>query len=659
MTQRGDVYYPQCWVRLRLRFEDFVRAAPPDRSPAVPDTDPVDYGFVLIDEKIIPTNCSVTRNSYRNADEARITIPYGRLPIDPRWLRACAVQVFMGTLDPGEYARGIGPIYGESRTTLIPESETEIEDAELSSIQLVDGELVRTTKDGTTVNVRSNEVFRGYVDDWEASQDGDDAVSITCRDITAVLIDANMPTGGLSGIPKDLAIDEVIREIIVGEPDAQITAPTVGEDYPRRIDARTDSRRLQFQISYLTKKIAKLTAAQAREPTNTAITSEIARLNETLARATVALVQAQEVEATTNAVPILARRYGLPALRGLRVTNATGAPLPTLAQVKGATYFDSKGNAKRSRSGGSNETISYWDFVTDICVGAGFICYFRTPTKADRTGTLPPAELVIDLPKTYYPNDAKNVREFVYGYNVDSVSISRSFTGRNVPTGVAVSAIEADTGEPISTKYPPDPATNRATANAEGLGDRSEYLTILLKDRIPGSLDGRSAQQTLNRIAESIYQQLGRGEFLVNIETTALAGFRENVGTGRADLFQLQAGDPIETALVPSISSGSGVSGAFVTQAGNFEALGLEGRARALVEVYGFSDEAAALAAGASESDKVQRRFYVRTVGIDFDATSGFKFSIEAINYLDARNAVDEELAGADAALELLRRFNP
>ena len=186
---------------------------------------------------------------------------------------------------------------------------------------------------------------------------------------------------------------------------------------------------------------------------------------------------------------------------------------------------------------------------------------------------------MIDLPKTYYPNEATKVREFAYGYNVDSISMSRSFTGRNTPTGVVVSAIEADTGQPISTKYPPIQTTNRATANAEGLGDRAEYTTILLKDRIPGSLNGRTAKQTLDRIAESIYEQLGRGEFVVNIETTALAGYRDNVGTGVADLFQMQAGDPLETAIVPSISD---ASTPYVTQAGNFEALGLRDRARRL-----------------------------------------------------------------------------
>lgn len=627
----GDVYYPQCWVRLQIRFEDYIQLPQPVVTPAIPNTDPVDYGFQLIDEKIIPKQATVTLNSYRNADEATVTIPYGKLPLDPRWIRAATLQVYMGTLEPSEFGEGIGPIYGESQITLIDETPNLI----------IEG-------------TETNEIFRGYVDDWEISQDGDDTIQITARDVSAILIDAEMPTNGLAGIPKLLPLDQVVQQIIVGDAAAQGVPPDRQEERPRRLDSRRDVRRLQIRLDYVTQRISKATAALAQEPTNTALANELARLQTKQAEILSALAVSGSVAAAGDAIPILAQRYGLPSLRGLKVVNNTGEPLPTLAAVKGPTYFDSKGNAKKARSGGSSEKISYWDFITDLCVGAGYICYFRTPTDAAGLGQLPPAELVIDLPKTYYPQAGGEIRTFLYGYNVDSLNVKRQFTGKNIPTGVAVSAIEAATGQTITSRFPPVEQMNRPSASAAGIGDRTEYKTILLKDRIPGSIGGSTAQQTLDRIAESIYQQLSRGEFIVTIETTTLAALGSNIGTGQADMFQLRAGDPIEVQITASDPTGQQPN---VTQAGNFVALGLLERGRKLVEQFGLTPVAAALAATASESELQQEIFYTREVGVNFDSESGFAFTIEAINYVEARNAVDQQIAGINAAQELIESF--
>ena len=110
----GDVYYPSCWVLLRIRFEDYEAVPPPQFTPPIPDTDPVDYGFQLIEKEIVPITCNVTLNSYRNADEARVTLPMGQLPIDPRTIRAATIQIFMGSVKPETWAENMGPLYGES-----------------------------------------------------------------------------------------------------------------------------------------------------------------------------------------------------------------------------------------------------------------------------------------------------------------------------------------------------------------------------------------------------------------------------------------------------------------------------------------------------------------------------------------------------------------
>ena len=638
-------------MRLLLRFEDYVQL-PQLPNPISPPGDPVDYGFVLIDQKIIPSQCSVTLNSYRNADECRVTIPFGRLPIDPRWLRMAAIQVFMGSLQADEFSDGIGPIYGDSQITLIDETPSIIFDG----------------------SATTNEIFRGFVDDWEIVQDGDDAVEITCRDVSAVLIDTEMPTQGLAGIPKQMPTDQVITQILVGEPTAAAVPPDKAEQRPRRLDARRDVRRLQVRLEYVTEQIAKTTVALAKEPLNDALANQLTRLTTKQVGLLEALATSGSVAAEADAIPILAQRYGLPSMRGLSVVNLTGEPLPPIGNVKAATYFDSKGNGKKARSGGGGgKQISYWDFITDICVGVGRICYFRTPVEATPglLGSLPPAELVIDWPKTYYKQDTAEIPTFMYGFNVDALKIQRSFTGSNIPTGVAVSAIDADTGDSISSRFPPQAIINRPTPDNAGTGDRAEYKTIVLQDRIP-AFGGLTAQKVLDDMAESIYEQLSRGEFIVNIETTSLTAFPTGPGgrqlgfgvslpgsevvNSETDMLGLRAGDAINVLVAPSEPD---PEQPMVTQAGNFTALGLLEKGRRLVEVYQFSPVAAALAATASESDSVQTTFYLREMGIDFDATAGFKFSLEAINFLDARNAVEKQIAGIKAAQDLLATFGP
>jgi len=634
----ADVFYPQCWIRLQLRFEDYISVPPPLPQPTF-DGDPVDQGgFVTLDKKIIPISAQVTLNSYRQADEARVTIPYGALPIDPRVLRQATVQIYAGTFEnPQDFADGIGPISGESQLTLIPETGT---------YGLPAGE------DIVLLEETSNEIFRGFIDDWEVSQDGGDTITISARDITAILIDTEMPIDGLAGIPASTPIDEVIKAVVVGDEQAQFLPVDAREQRAGRIDARRDVRRLTYQAGIVAKKLAQLSAQQ---PPSAEVTAEIARLTAKQSAIAANLTAATAQAAAADALPILAKRYGLPGMRGLEVVNATGEELPTIGELKGATWFDSKGNAKKARGGGAKEQISYWDFVTDLCVGVGLICYMRTPIETQGAlGALPPAELVIDLPKTYYKESGQELRRFAYGDNVDSLSVVRNYNGRNVPTGVAVTATEAKTGRSITSRFPELPLTTKAGANPLGTGDRAEYKTVVLQDRIPSD----RAQEVLDRIAESLYEQFGRKEMEIKVSTTSLNAFPSNRGTGTPDMLQLRAGDPVEIVIVPSLPDN--VENTYVTQAGNFWKLSTPERIEALITTYDFDPVIAAQLALAMESDLLQTVFYVREVAVDFQYDSGFKFDIQAINFLDARYAlIRQSVDFLPAAVELAEVFLP
>lgn len=146
-----------------------------------------DQSFKSIGFDIVPYTVTVERNSYRKADECKITFPLRLLPFDPRLIRSATVQVFGGVIDPTTWSDAM-----ESQDQAI----------------LLDD----TQRDGST-----NEIFRGFVDDWEMDLSERDTISITARDLTQFFIDAELPKNSLRNIPKATTLDETLRLLIFGD----------------------------------------------------------------------------------------------------------------------------------------------------------------------------------------------------------------------------------------------------------------------------------------------------------------------------------------------------------------------------------------------------------------------------------------------------------
>lgn len=640
-----NVWYPSCKVRLLVRFEDFL-PTPSLPAPLIPG-EPEAFGgstFDALKFDIVPYDCSVTLNSYREADQASVTIPFKSLPFDPRILRAVGIQIFMGTIDPQAYADGMGALAGQAVQTLVPDSV-----------------------DPTSPSA-ANEVFRGFVDAVEVNQDGDDTVTLECRDQTAIFLDAEVQQQAIAGLPRDLPLDLVISQILIGEATAQTLPqpPPLKWTAAQRQTVRGKRRQLTAALASVGAKLAKLNAAAAatQDPATIAdITAKIVELTARQTELTSLQTAANISETTQEAIPLLAQRFGLPGARGTLVVNETRFnPMPTLAELKGVKYFDSKGTAKKSPTAGARQRINYWDLITDLCVASGFICYVRRPTEALPGGIIPPAELVITEPRTYYaepppltissaPNilavqraaEAQlNLREFAYGYNVNSLVVERNLTGKNAPQHIQVNARIAESGELVSARFPPtdvDPTgavpfpANRAAPSQ--IGDRIEVQTLNYKGEIPEA----RAQEILALVAEKVYEEMSRGEFRVTIETRDLSFLPQNRGKrpAEADIFQLRAGDSIRIGTIsnptPEIEQG------LASQAGIFAAMALPDRIEAFLAL-GLSPVAAIGAASAYENELFQDVYRVRTVGLNFNHNDGIAVQVEAVNYLDARNAL-------------------
>lgn len=176
--------------------------APPGGGPA--STDQSSDGRTQHLGAIIPRTAKWNANGFRKADELKCTIPFFDCPIDPRTIRACAVEMYLGTLNSEEFARGMA---GEVRTSYSGSSQ--------------DGEPLSVVPDtylDAQGRMRTNKRFEGWVDTWEVEvpEDGEPLVQLTCRDNSALLFDQELPPK--LAVDAALPIDKAVATLLSNFP---------------------------------------------------------------------------------------------------------------------------------------------------------------------------------------------------------------------------------------------------------------------------------------------------------------------------------------------------------------------------------------------------------------------------------------------------------
>lgn len=212
-------YQPSWKCRLTVRLEEFNSPAlatkVPGKSPkitngikdensgseAVPDPDhpgrfliraqrPKDVlvpetssdGLTHVIGGVIPKQFDWKQNGFRTADELKLTIRTADLPIDPRCLRAIAVEFYLGTLTPMQFAMGIR---GLTRAAVLSPG------APNASEPL---NIVPDTYVGPRGEDRTNQRFLGWVDKWKAGWSMDEPViELECRDNTQLFMNQLAP----------------------------------------------------------------------------------------------------------------------------------------------------------------------------------------------------------------------------------------------------------------------------------------------------------------------------------------------------------------------------------------------------------------------------------------------------------------------------------
>ena len=621
-------YWVGCKVRLKIRFESNADAfTPPTPSSPTPQTGAESFGsgsiddivqqtaqFIQIGQDIIPTNCTVELNNYRKADTAKMTIQLSRLPFDPRLIRALTVQVFGGVFTPEEWAAGQVPGGNGALLPDIPSDRTGVPDS---------------------FGGYTNELFRGFADKYTITiSDADQTVSIEARDMTGELLDAEIPPNMLEDLPGFLRLDEAIQLLLTGDSLA-------GEE---SIDARFDEERTR-QIGRSRRNLLRQARAKATEAADAKAAGDAAAAAAALVERQALLAQAQAAKAQGAALPPASRRFGMPGFRGLEVVNEVQSsagliePLPTIDEVRPKAWVDSRGASKkgRKRSPGNRQKTAFWDFIQDLVTSAGFIAFLRAPRVSAQQQVA--TELVISNPRTYYREATAagdttppptSTRQFVYGANVEELTLSRNLKGTATPT-IKLQGFDVATGTRYSGIWPPLAKNNRPAPTGDG--DRDEIKIFNLDSVAGGSPD--EIVRTLTRAAASIYEQLSRGDFEVNVRTPVLSALPENLAAGiNGDLFALRPKDPIAVELPAEDPTTGIVSGALIL-ADNSDFARSEQARRAGLDVAD-----ALRYAALSRTEYLQREFRTRTITMVWDTQSGWHISTDAINYLDVSQSV-------------------
>lgn len=505
---------------------------------------------------IVPYACNVERNSYRKADECRITIPLTKMPFDPRVIRSATVQVFGGALDPLEYRAK----FDASKAVTLPDLGP-------------DGE--------------SNQIFSGFVDDWEVEYGDHDVLQVTARDPTSILVDAEIPKNALNGIPKSARLDEVIRRIIDGNPSRKAGAQPTG---------LVAARGLKVVVELLDGE--KMPTLADIKPPNWFDSKKTVKKGKKRSPN-----DAQKMSYWDMITDLCVAAGFICFLRLPTLTNASG-------QADG-------------RGGAACPELVISDPRT----------YYKNSVKFG-------GELV--APDT--------VRKFIYGINVDSLKLRRKFGGVKTPT-IELRSWDTRKGKNLVGRFPRRVVNNKPATSGKGDREEVQVhlLRDIVGPRAQERLD-KAAASIYEQLARGEFEvhiktkalaalprNVDPQDIIITSTTTP-----PNID---ADMFRMLSGDPILVGI-----DRANIDKDQVTEATTFnETLG-PSRSEAMQKV-GIRRDVADSVATAMANDLIQQEFRVQKNIMTWSHTSGWEFEIHAINFLDIRHAVQLDELSVDRPL--------
>lgn len=146
----------------------------------------------------IPAACSVELPGYRQAGTFSLDFDFAELPIDPRTIRSCAVEIYLGTISHDDFAAGMrGREPDGSRRSVL------------------------RTRDDSGLPNTSDQLIVGIVDEWTVDHSADGSTAhMQGRDLRGMLIDTpisvlpNAANQLIDSLDLSQSIEDVVAQIL-------------------------------------------------------------------------------------------------------------------------------------------------------------------------------------------------------------------------------------------------------------------------------------------------------------------------------------------------------------------------------------------------------------------------------------------------------------
>lgn len=488
-----EAFYPSCVVKLTLRVERklFIRVDEGDGYVNEGLTTREDTNvFVHVG---VPKSATIRHQGHTQASTFKLVFDYAQLPVDPRTIAACAVEVYLGTVSAAEFDVGI--------------SATRSAPIRYSQLQ---------TDIASGIPDEKDLILVGTADDWSIDvSDSSSEVHLEGRDLRAVLIDS----------PLVSANDEVTKR----ERTAGTRTPSNASGVPDRVTpGRTRERRHRSSVL-------------DRIRTDVPIHKLVAQL---LAEHT-----------TLNRLEPPVKVVCDPAdwLNGVIPSPGEGAHVPR--HRRGARGGGGQSGAGSHHMTYWDAIIRYCQLVgavpyfqgRDLHIRPGYSLFDQLrqadPSLGDRIRT------------PFRPNrqrelngDEWGIRRLVYGRDIQGMKLTRKYAGNSKPKTVRCVAVDPSAPQRnrrarlLEAVWPP---RNRREARSEGakagtnsVGGEESHETLTI------AVQGVRSQGQLLGIAKSFYEQIGRQEMKGEVSCERLTSFGGS--NADPDLLRCRVGDAVE-----------------------------------------------------------------------------------------------------------------
>lgn len=333
------------------------------------------------------------------------------------------------------------------------------------------------------------------------------------------------------------------------------------------------------------------------------------------------------------------------------VVPAPAAPDLIPRHRKGARGKNKSGRGTTNSSSSGNN-LNFWDLIVRFCYLVGGIPYMDSMGRLN----IRPAATVYDKirgpidpvanPTPFRGGQPRGTdfitgrtlnpplrsRRLVFGRDVEANSFVRKFGGWRRPKTVRAISLNPDStakgsGKVLVGIFPPEGTHPRARKTKRSPG-KGKPLEEIVNIPVPGI----TSVDRLTAIAESIYNEIGRGEVGGSITTKNLSSFGGTSGSD-PDLLRLEPGDGVELLVdTRSVRSGSPLVSEFT----DHNRRSFDDQVKRITEKLGNADLARVIVATArGQINQLQRFFRVQNVKFTW-TEAGISISFDYQNYIVA-----------------------